>query len=62
MTAMPKSDPVCTDDAEREAKRRAIAAARADAAAGRLISNAAMGRWLDSWGTSDELPPPSTWK
>jgi predicted transcriptional regulator len=36
----------------------AIAEARADIKAGRVISHAAMKRWLLSWGTPDELPPP----
>jgi predicted transcriptional regulator len=50
------------EEAEREAKRRAIAEARADVAAGRVIPHADMTKWLESWGTPDELPPPSTWK
>lgn len=58
---MPAPDHV-TDDAEREAKRRAIAEARADVAAGRVISHADMCTWLDLWGTPNELPPPSAWK
>lgn len=47
---------------EREAKLLAIAEARADVAAGRIIRHEDMVRWLCSWGTPDELPPPSTWK
>jgi len=62
MTAMPMTEPQSVCDAEREAKRRAIAEARADVAGGRLISHADMCKWLDSWGKPDELPPPSTWK
>ena len=58
--AMPETNPPM--DAEREAKRRAVAEARADVAAGRVISHADMCKWLDSWGKPDELPPPSTWK
>lgn len=30
----------------------------ADYKAGRVISHEAMKRWLLSWGTPDELPPP----
>jgi predicted transcriptional regulator len=30
----------------------------ADLEAGRVISHEAMKRWLLSWGTPDELPPP----
>jgi len=43
------------DDAEDE---RRIAEADADIAAGRVISHEAMLRWIKSWGTPDELPPP----
>lgn len=43
------------DEAEDE---RRIAEADADIAAGRVISHQAMLRWIKSWGTPDELPPP----
>jgi predicted transcriptional regulator len=46
------------DDA---AEARAIAEARAQIAGGEGIPLADMVRWLDSWGTPDELPPPP-WK
>lgn len=62
MIAMPMSKPQSSNDVEREAKRSAIAEARADVAAGRVISHTDMSKWLDSWGTPNELPPPSTWK
>jgi predicted transcriptional regulator len=32
--------------------------AMADLEAGRVISHEAMVRWLRSWGTENELPPP----
>jgi predicted transcriptional regulator len=38
-----------------------IAEARRQAAAGQVIPLADMVRWLDSWGTAAELPPPP-WK
>lgn len=57
MTAMPI--PV-TSPEERDAKRRAIAKARAAVAAGQVISDEKMSAWLDSWGTPDESPTPST--
>jgi predicted transcriptional regulator len=44
-----------TDD---DALSRAVAEARAQIAAGQSIPLADMIRWLDSWGTADELPPP----
>lgn len=58
---MPETDLIPTD-AEREAKLRAIAEGRADVAAGRVIRHDDMVKWLRSWGTPNELPPPSTWK
>jgi len=43
------------DDAEED---RAMAEAEAALAAGRVISHEAVSRWLQSWGTPNELPPP----
>lgn len=43
------------DDA---AEERALAEAEAQIAAGQFISHEAIRRWLLSWGTPDELPPP----
>ena len=62
MTAVPMPENATPSDAERAAKRRAIAEARADVAAGRVISDEDMAAWLDSWGTDNELPPPSQWR
>jgi predicted transcriptional regulator len=44
-----------------DALDRAVANARAQVAAGQAIPLAEVVRWLDSWGTPDELPPPP-WK
>ena len=41
-----------------DTEARALAEAEADVAAGRVISHEAMTRWLRSWGTDHELPPP----
>ena len=49
------------DPIDEAAEARAIAEARAQAARGETIPLADMLRWLDSWGTPDELPPPP-WK
>ncbi|WP_343716978.1 CopG family transcriptional regulator [Inquilinus sp.] len=46
------------DDPEIAAKRAAIREGIAAADAGRLIPHEEMRRWLLSWGTEDELPPP----
>jgi len=42
----------------REAKRKAIAEAFAEAEKGVFISEESMDAWIDSWGTDHELPPP----
>ena len=39
-------------------KREAVAAAVAEADKGVFISEEAMHRWIESWDTDDELPPP----
>lgn len=39
-------------------KRDVIAAAAAEADKGVFISGEAMHRWIESWGTENELPPP----
>jgi len=44
------------DDA---AEAEAMAEAEADVAAGRVVSHDAVARWLRSWGSDDELPPPT---
>jgi predicted transcriptional regulator len=43
------------DEAAEEA---AMVRAEADFEAGRFISNDAVMRWLASWGTDKQLPPP----
>ena len=39
-------------------KRKAIRAAIVEADKGAFISSEAMHRWIESWGTENELPPP----
>ena len=51
-------EPDIFDEIDEEAEERAMAEAEADIAAGRVISHEAMVRWLESWGTPNELPPP----
>ncbi len=41
-----------------EAKRLAILEGLADVDAGRVIPHEEVERWLASWGTENELPPP----
>ncbi len=46
-------------DAEESAKLDAREQkAMADMDAGRFVTHEAVVRWLKSWGTADELPPP----
>ncbi len=52
-----KPEPAIFDDLD-EADDAAIAEGLADIEAGRVISHEAMKRWLLSWGTPGELPPP----
>lgn len=40
------------------AKRAAIETAMAEADQGAFVSSDAVDRWMDSWGSKDELPPP----
>ncbi|CAA6821932.1 MAG: Unknown protein [uncultured Thiotrichaceae bacterium] len=42
----------------KDEKRKAIAEAIAEADKGVFISQESMGKWVDSWGTDNELPPP----
>ena len=55
---IPKLTPSIFDPADDAEEARAIAEAEADIAAGRVISHEAVSRWLQSWGTQHELPPP----
>jgi predicted transcriptional regulator len=47
------------DQIDEDAEARAIAEAEADVAAGRVVDHEAVRRWLLSWGTDKELPPPT---
>jgi RHH-type rel operon transcriptional repressor/antitoxin RelB len=44
------------EDQERQVDK--IRAGRADAKAARVVAHEEVTRWLESWGTEDELPPP----
>lgn len=43
---------------DKDAERRHLEALAAEADRGTFVSSAAMGRWVDSWDTAEELPPP----
>jgi len=53
-----KPEPSIFDEVDQAAEEAADAEALADLDAGRVISHAAVKRWLESWGTAEELPPP----
>lgn len=38
------------------------AAADADVAAGRVVPHEEVVKWLKTWGTADEMPPPFSWR
>lgn len=46
------------DDPEMAAFRAAVEKGREDARAGRMVPYEDVRRWLLSWGTEHELPPP----
>jgi len=54
-----KREPSLFDEIDEAAEEAAMVEGEADIAAGRVISHDAMKAWLLSWGTPDELPPPS---
>lgn len=39
----------------------ALLAAEADADAGRVVPHAEVAKWLKTWGTPEEGPPPKSW-
>jgi predicted transcriptional regulator len=43
---------------EQEHQLAIIREGLADAEAGRVVSHEEIARWLESWGTENELPPP----
>jgi predicted transcriptional regulator len=55
---MGKPEPSIFDETDDAADELATQRGEADVAAGRFISHEAMKRWLLSWGTDNELPPP----
>jgi predicted transcriptional regulator len=56
---MSNPEPSLFDEADGAAEVEADARAEADLTAGRVVSHGAIKAWLSSWGTPEELPPPS---
>lgn len=53
-----KPEPSIFDEMDPAAEAAADARAEADWKAGRVVSNEAMIRWFQSWGTGQRLPRP----
>jgi predicted transcriptional regulator len=53
-----EEEPSVFDQADTAADEAAAILGEQDYRAGRTISHEAMKRWLLSWGTASELPPP----
>jgi len=49
------------DDIDPKADALRLAAAEADIAAGRLVPNDEVVKWLETWGKLDEAPAPKSW-
>jgi predicted transcriptional regulator len=54
----PAPEPSIFDETDEAADARAWQEGEADADAGRVVPHDAVVRWLQSWGTPDELLPP----
>jgi predicted transcriptional regulator len=52
-------EPGVFDVADAAADEAATLRGLADVEAGKVVSHAAMKRWLSSWGTDDPVPPPA---
>jgi predicted transcriptional regulator len=55
---MPDAEPTLFDEIDDAAEQRALEEAERAIAEGRTVSHEAVRRWLLSWGTAKELPPP----
>jgi predicted transcriptional regulator len=56
---IPESEPApIFEPPDEAAEEHALAEAEAQVEAGQFISHEAMVKWLRSWGTPSELPPP----
>ena len=56
-----KPEPTLFEDVDDEAEAAADAQGLADIEAGRVVPHEDVARWLDTWGTPDEAPPPAAW-
>jgi predicted transcriptional regulator len=56
---MASEEPNLFDEIDEASNAASDAGAEADVAADRVIPHEAMVKWLRSWGTADEIAPPS---
>jgi len=54
-------EPSIFDDLDAASEEAADAEGLADIAAGRVVPNAEVAAWLETWGASDEEPMPMSW-
>lgn len=54
----PEAEPSIFDDVDEAAEDQALREAEADYAAGRVVSNDKVMRWLETWGKPNRPPPP----
>lgn len=58
---MGKHEPDLFDDEDEAFEAAEDAEAEADIAAGRIVPHEEVVKWLKTWGTEEEGPPPASW-
>ncbi|GLK50287.1 antitoxin RelB2 [Brevundimonas intermedia] len=58
---MARPEPSIFNPPDAEADERSLAEAEADFAAGRVVPHEEVSKWLLTWGTPEEGPPPASW-
>lgn len=58
---MTKAERSIFHEADPEAETQDAAEAEADVVAGRVIPHDEVARWMRTWGTAEEGPPPESW-
>lgn len=61
LASMTKPEPSIFDVVDEAADAERAARAEADLAAGRVVPHSEVAKWLATWGTPDEGPPPKAW-
>lgn len=58
---MASPEPSIFHASDPDAEERGLREAEADVAAGRIVPHDEVAKWLLTWGTPDEGPPPASW-